>query len=512
MEVEISQINSAIESIDREIAELRAKRTRLCQRLNSLQSTARNIPPEILTEIFRLSASKSNIREPKSFSIDLRQVLKLGSISSQWRRIAWSSPQLWTTCLLSDDPIPPFIISLIFSNSRGSSVSAKADLDELSLESIELLFHRYRTRIRVLHVYLPDDEYEASSTWDDIAPFFKAPAEWPSLSELSVWLPEMTPISGLLLQPDGDGALQRCKFKHENVSWNIPMKQITILRLSHFPIDQCLYLLLQCENIEEFHCIDPSTHSPLLFSSSTLLTTSERPRVIPNVKVFRWKSNNDNWNYFLFTSIRFPNLERLCWGDPHIFNRLSQDWGIVEIALVNHFMPSVENIAALDWDTKISSFLSFENTFSKTSLQHLQELTITEDSSSNFIAWLRMLTLRHPSSRTLLPALRVFHARVSSVELGNPRVFNAVNGFLNSRIYGPISEDPSSGAWVVINPPEHPRTGTRLEIFRLETDESPLLLDERQVGIIRRLISGGLTFEVFLPREDGTQDRTTTLG
>ncbi|KAF5350061.1 hypothetical protein D9756_009293 [Leucocoprinus leucothites] len=516
-ETEVAHINATLNKIDKEIAQLQYRRSHLRCQLNGLVSSTRNLPPEVLTEIFRLSSCILNLREPQLYSVDLRAVLRLGSVCSHWRRVAWSAPHLWTTCLVAQGHhhgvIPPFLISLALSNSQGGCVSVKADLDDLPFESVQLLFRHYSTRIRALQVYLPDIDYTRAG-WDQIAAFFRSPLDWPNLNELWVCSPGILPSSGLLLQNPGDDAFRYCRLEHDNIPWYPPMQQLTVLRLLHFPIDQCLYLLLHCHNLTEFHCLEPSTNSVPLFYPLSLLPRSDCPKTLPNIKILRWKVDDEEWNFFLFSSVRFPNLERLYWGGPHIYQSAIQGWDMdpVERTLIEKFMPSLRNIIALDWETSNAPLISYNNIFAKTDLKSIQRLHISTTTASTFITWLEQLTIYQHDGQIHLPNLRILHAQTSWLELSHPGVFNALCKFLHSRRNGPISEDPDTGTWDSTLSTEQYGNHTRLEMFVMETAAVPPRLEHHQIEALKSFVANGLAFELLLPHEEGlSQQRTTTL-
>ena len=138
---EIDLAIEASEKIDSQIALLHQKRARVHGELNEHLSATRNLPPEVLTEIFRLSACRLNLRKPQLYSIKIQMLLRLGSICSHWRSIIWSAPSLWTTCLLErDDPVPPLIVALMFSN---CCVSVEVDLRKIPDESLLLITVRW---------------------------------------------------------------------------------------------------------------------------------------------------------------------------------------------------------------------------------------------------------------------------------------------------------------------------------------------------------------------------------
>jgi len=101
--------------------------------------------------------------------------------------------------------------------------------------------------------------------------------------------------------------------------------------------------------------------------------------------ISRW-----NWNRFLFSSIRFPNLVKLSWGVPHAYQ--NQPWSTkpVNSILINEFMPLLSHITALDWDILTPYF---NKVFSWTDLSSLQRLYILLDVISEVVPWLEALTV-----------------------------------------------------------------------------------------------------------------------
>ena len=310
---EIHLFIEASEKIDAEMALLHQKRVHIRGKLNEHLSATRNLPPEVLTEIFRLSAYKLNLREPHLYSIKTQMLVRLGSICSHWRSIIWSAPSLWTTCLLGRVPTP-LLIALVFSNAGIGCVSVEVDLDKIPHESLLLIFQRHRAQIRALRIQLSNDD-SMRREWDQLAPYFFRPTEWPNLTELWVRTPNSRTFPGLMLQIPGVDSLHYCRKKWDNLAWCAPMHQLTVLRLRNNPIDQCLYLLFHCPNLIEFHCLIPAVNTHTIFPPKVIFSPSRTPKICPNLRIFHWGGLDEDWNRFLF-SIRFPNLEKLSWGIP----------------------------------------------------------------------------------------------------------------------------------------------------------------------------------------------------
>jgi len=150
------------------------------------------------------------------------------------------------------------------------------------------------------------------------------------------------------------------------------MQQLTTLRLCDVPIDQCLYLLFHCPNLIEFHCSTQRTDTHTIFPPDAIFRPSRTPKICSNLRIFHWKARDEDWNRSLFSSIRFPNLEKLSWGVPH--SSLHRTWSTesIDSVLINEFIPSLSGITALDWDIPPPSYSCFNEVFPQTGLSSLQ--------------------------------------------------------------------------------------------------------------------------------------------
>ncbi|KAF9447754.1 hypothetical protein P691DRAFT_670891, partial [Macrolepiota fuliginosa MF-IS2] len=88
--VKIDQINDRVRQLDATIAELSRQRAVLLQELNAVQPPTAILPAEILSYIFQFAC-----RSPEfSHWYYMRSVLH--NVSTYWRQILVSTPQLWT--------------------------------------------------------------------------------------------------------------------------------------------------------------------------------------------------------------------------------------------------------------------------------------------------------------------------------------------------------------------------------------------------------------------------------
>ena len=470
---EIDLTIEALEKIDGEMALLHQKCTCVRGKLNEHLSATRNLPQEVLTEISRLSACRLNLREPQLYSIKIQMLLRLGSICSNWRSIIWSASSLWTTCLLEqDDPIPPLIVALVFSNAGSCRVSVEVNLDKIPHESLLLIFQHHRAQIRALRIQLRDN-YFMQDEWDQLASYFSQPTEWPNLTELWVRTPNYKTFPGLMFQIPGVDSFHYCRQEWDNLVWCAPMHQLTVLRLRSNPIDQCLYLLFHCPNLIEFHCLTPTVNTHTIIPPEVIFSPSRTPKICPNLRIFHWGGLNEGWNRFLFSSIRFPNLEKLSWGVPH--DRVRQPLEPIDSVLVKEFIPSLSRITVLDWNPCPPSYSYFNEVFSRADLSSLQRLYIAVDYVSEVVSWLEALTIDQRRANCFLPRLQTVYIAMPYEDLGRPMIFEALHNFLQSRRF-PLEDDGESGTIQALG---YKKICALLEIFTWEGSPSRATSNER---------------------------------
>ena len=481
------------------MALLHQKRARFRGELNEYLSATRSLPPEVLTEIFRLSACNLDSREPQLYSVKIWMLLRLGSICSHWRRIVWSAAFLWTTCLLEQDYLaPPFIVALVFSNAGRGCVSVEVDLDNLPHESMLLIFQRHRAQIRALRVYTSYDDSPCNG-WDRVAHYFSEPTEWPNLTELWVCSPPDVDFPDLMFQVPGVDSFHYCRRKQDNLVWCAPMHQLTVLRLQDIRIDQCLYLLFHCPGLIEFHYSSEFAEcDPFLFTPETIFSPSRTPKNCPNLRIFQWRVLSEapgqlvpsirieDWNRFLFSSIRFPNLEKLSWGVPHA--DLNQPWPTkpVDSVLVNEFMPSLSRITALDWDVPCPSYSYFSEVFSQTNLSSLQQLYLLLDHISEAVPWLEALSIDQRFANCFLPRLETIYIKLRHA-LDETIIFDTPFNCLQSRRLLLLEDESDPRCWDTI---------AFLLCWKLLPRRAPLNVEQHLMDGLQGLVNGGLGFDV----------------
>ncbi|KIM44059.1 hypothetical protein M413DRAFT_443120 [Hebeloma cylindrosporum] len=88
----LASLEAEMASVEAMMENLSWRRTHLRRKINSLSPTAL-LPPEILTEIFRLACQLEDGGPPLT-------PLFFGGICKEWREIAWATPLLWNTLSL----------------------------------------------------------------------------------------------------------------------------------------------------------------------------------------------------------------------------------------------------------------------------------------------------------------------------------------------------------------------------------------------------------------------------
>lgn len=192
----VSSLNSNLTSMDAEIAAAQARLTALQQaRDEELQtkaycfgilSTLRNLPPEIVAEIF--SYVVCNPAEAPVF-VPIHAVVSLGHICSGWRRVAYSTPRLWASLSITRR-VPDLARWLKLSGTVGLSLEILAGQgddseDETSqaayARSLLLAIRPHMQRIREFRLDID------SASMAQFAPVLDAPAaSWDTLTHLEI--------------------------------------------------------------------------------------------------------------------------------------------------------------------------------------------------------------------------------------------------------------------------------------------------------------------------------------
>jgi hypothetical protein len=314
---EITFLTATVQRLDDEIARLNKSRAGLLRRLNAIRPISKGLPPETLALVF-LHASTSHAR---------CSPLRTGSVCSHWRQIAWSTPSLWT----SIDPIPirrnaqpsdAQLLNLYFSNARALPVSIQIKLDRLSSSpsqaSEDILRTIFCENAAQIGTLVCTSKSSLRQRWAMLAPKISH-ALFSNLKKLEINL-RGAPLSRYD-QPMFVHApvLSRVSF----VGYQLPQEtlgfweQMTVLELNALPVSQCLETLVKCVRLQEFRCTSPrqaQVHVDVAMHERT-------PVELGCLTKFEWVGALAEWDVFLYTHVRMPNLRHLVLGNSHPLSR-----------------------------------------------------------------------------------------------------------------------------------------------------------------------------------------------
>ncbi|KXN86720.1 hypothetical protein AN958_09711 [Leucoagaricus sp. SymC.cos] len=324
-----------VDRLDVVIRRLNEQRAHLLRTINNALAATRNLPPEVMSNIFLLARPPIDFKERKSmlkhpgerppkFEKDDFQ-LALGAVCCRWRQIAWSTPQLWTT--ISVEVCEPnwennaSILNLYFHNTQNLPMTVELDL----IAQSELLGEAEDDEERNKHLsslepicttVLVDNAHKIQNLIL-VAP----PPEWASsidhrlsnCQKLSLsWLSKTSYLQDVLHGLSSLQALQEISFEHIFIPFTLHYSMITIIHLKNAPVSQCLDLLVKCPNLVEFENQHPSPD----FGDAEVLPIQETV-VLQNLEKLIWHSFSDEFGDAFLRYVRFAKLYRLDWNGSY---------------------------------------------------------------------------------------------------------------------------------------------------------------------------------------------------
>ena len=334
---EVLVVQSQVKRIDREIQRLSAQRVLLQRRLNSIAASTVVLPYEILSHVFKLVCPPLDVTattELGSTPADSvakhggltypTMPLSLAAVSSQWRDIALTTPQLWSSAaftLYQSRNIP---------NARAlQALATRSAPCPLSLSLIFATTDEARDRLGndippsldVLRVFLSHSTRWGSLKIDGLPP------EWiPVLRQARNATPR---LHHLWLCPYDNSREQQILdiFTHaphlrrvtlDNTFLSailLPWSGLTHLKVSWVSIDECAEMLRRCPSLvecdfsrilsnAEFHPLPRS----LSLDAASDTDPSAAPLILESLHTLAWSYAGDAWEFQLFDRIRFPHL------------------------------------------------------------------------------------------------------------------------------------------------------------------------------------------------------------
>ena len=276
------------------------------RRINELSSLTARIPSEILVEIFQIACQpvENDYRAEKEVT-----PFFIGSICSQWRDVAWSTPFLWNTILLHVSRKYHGQVQLLgdrLLNARSAPLNIKL----ISEDEHEHIICAFEAIMRIL---VTRSDYWLTFDADLLPPCLDMlqNIDFPMLTSVSLQRTTLTPhyIPGKFFTAS--------KLLNVNLSRYfplvLPLEQVRRFRTQFLTVAECLKILQQSPNLQECHF----EQLYALFDSipKTIMHHAQ-------LKHLHVMSNNPERIMSLFDSITLPSLSNLHIRSSSSFEKL----------------------------------------------------------------------------------------------------------------------------------------------------------------------------------------------
>ncbi|KXN91477.1 hypothetical protein AN958_00739 [Leucoagaricus sp. SymC.cos] len=320
---EVDCLRTEAENLEFTLQHLSNRRCLILRQINAAKSTARVLPTETLSTILAFACRQPNLddikAQPNLGNHCSRDILRFSHVSSRWRSVAFSIPQLWKIMTIQvhaflDIQRSADVLALHFRNAKAQpfSLCVCYPLEEgihINLDPItDILFQ---------------EQHSERVAWLELRGWY--PRAW--LSRISHNFPNLKHIRCddaaprnpfLYLNPPDSAphltppnleslSLSRCLVIIET-SW----EKITRVNLTSQLIWTCAQILFQCPNLVEFRC------------TRTFHVTEEEEEPIPEPFIvaihtfpylthIEWGYQSTDWDRAILRHIRLPALKYMSW-------------------------------------------------------------------------------------------------------------------------------------------------------------------------------------------------------
>jgi len=400
---ELASVEAKMSTISATLQRLLTKTHVLKSRINDIDSPfLRLLPAEIISAVFEFCTPSWTLYNDTSNCTHEPFPLKLGSICTRLRRIAWRTPTLWASLSLFITPKNcasqislldewisrsgdlPLLINL---SSEDEQSWSEPDAPTAAVEVIK----KYSSRWRWLHLQLPTSCYA-------------------SLPGPEICLPLLT---ALHIDPAGGQTERRHKVDMSHTSqikylglscvyltsMVFQFNQVTHLTLQSFYVDECLKVLSQSPQV-----VDCTLRSFIDGDDGHTLPVS--PVILPALKRLTLDNVKDTPIASLLSIIRIPNAMELTYSGRNLIH-------------ITQLCALISRSTSLRTFSLLGTFVSSENIFVQllTALKSIKEFNldvsnVVPNASSPLVD--RILQQCNPSATDgsgtdcLLPALETF--------------------------------------------------------------------------------------------------------
>lgn len=318
VEEEVSSILRATQSLDDAISTLNARRARLLQRLNELRPSTRVFPPEILSTIFHHVsppidfAASEFLEEDEDGAPESHAQVTLSAVSWHWRRVALTTPQLWTSAVVNvtrkNAQRKAFLIQLYLKNIGNMPMSLALHIfpghwrfiTEVELDPIFIAIWQAAQKFKLLGLCsLPKSWIPLLSANFSHLEDLRLKWAWNDM-ELGQSGPQITPISAL------PRLRQLCLWSTPmHIPLDAPCNNVTMLRFLDVPLHISTQMLILCPNLVEYRCYQ----SPIDFEATVVQL--REAMTFTHMKVFHSPCSASIAFSSILPKLQFPALEAL---------------------------------------------------------------------------------------------------------------------------------------------------------------------------------------------------------